>query len=285
MNPIAEHIELSPNQSFTIREFTAPCGENIFHFHPEIEITYVVNASGQRYIGGKLEEFGPGDLVLIGKNTPHYYIHDDATLSSEKAPVIVIHFNEDFLGTSIHDIPELRPFSNLVNQAALGLKFTSGVTEQVQRIMVKMLADQGIFRLQYLLEIFNLLSSSTDHEIIGINGYNPSLSSNDQLRINSIYSYVATHYEKKIVLEDVAQIVHMTPPAFCRYFKRLTRQSFFQFVNEYRIGHACKQLVQSDASISEIAFQNGYNNLSNFNRQFKSVMQVTPQQYRVSLST
>ena len=284
MNPIIEHIELSPNQSFTIRQFTAPCGENIFHYHPEIEITYVVNATGQRYIGGKLEEFGPGDLVLIGKDTPHYYIHDEATLSADEAPVIVIHFNEDFLGTSIHNIPEFKTFSNLVHQASQGLKFSKDITRKVATIMEDLLQEKGISGLNKLIDIFDILSHSDDHEVIGINGYNHSMESGDRLRINTIYSFVATHYQDKISLDDVAQLVHMTTPAFCRYFKRLTRQSFVQFVNEYRIGNACKQLVQSDASISEIAFGNGYNNLSNFNRQFKSVMNTTPNAYRAKLN-
>jgi AraC-like DNA-binding protein len=236
-----------------------------------------------RYIGGKLEEFIPGDLVLIGKNTPHYYIHDEATRRAEEASVIVIHFNEDFLGTSIHDIPELKPFANLVEQAAQGLKFSGQVIQRASAVMSQMLRDNGVSRLQHLLEVFDILSTSKDHQPIGIHGYNPSLSGNDQIRINAIYAYVATCYQQKIILEEVAQLAHMTPPAFCRYFKRLTRQSFFQFVKEYRVGNACKYLAESDVSISEIAFTNGYNNLSNFNRQFKSVMNVTPKEYRESL--
>lgn len=284
MKPVQEIIDNTLNDSFTVRKFTSPCKENIFHFHAEYELTYVLNASGERYVAGKLDKFTSGDLVLIGKNTPHYYIHDTYTRNAKSAPVIVIHFSELFLGKSIYELPELNAFSKLLDKAAVGIAFSKTTSGKVKQLLLDLLNESGIERFILLFKIFQLLQSDMHYRSIGSIGYDDTLSQRDTNRINTVYSYVAMHYKEKILLKDVAKLVHLSPAAFCRFFKRLTRKSFVQYLNDYRIGKACKLLTKVDYNISEVAYICGFPNLANFNRQFKSIVHLTPAEYRNRLT-
>ena len=284
MTPIPEVINKPVFNSFAVRKFTSPCSENIFHFHEEYEITYVIDAKGERFVGGKLERFYPGDLVLIGKNTPHYYIHDSDTQDKKSAPVIVVHFSDAFLGQALSDIPEFQSLSKLLDKAKAGISFSKEIADQVSLLLVRMQEEKGLDRLITLLQVFRLLLSDKEHRLIGNLGFDGQISQKDQNRISSIYSYISNHYQEKISLDQMADLVHMTPPAFCRFFKRMTRKSFVQYLNEYRIGNACRLLSNTDLPISEIAFTCGFSNLANFNRKFKAETSFTPLNYRSKFS-
>lgn len=280
MIPTPELIEPSIDSSFTVRKFTSPCDQSIFHFHEEYELTYVMNARGERFIGGKLEAFSSGDLVLIGKDTPHYYIHDEETQNQEEAPVIVIHFTHDFLGKQLQEYPELKSFARLLEHAGSGICFSQETVRKVEPLLHQLSEDEGLIRLIHLLQIFTHLEADDKYRIIGNLNIDTCKSQKDQHRINTIYSEVATRFHEKLSIAEMAGFIHMTPQAFCRFFKRITRQSFIEFLNEYRIGKSCQLIRESEMPISEIAFVCGFTNQANFNRKFKEQMKMTPKSYR-----
>jgi AraC-like DNA-binding protein len=280
MIPTPELIEPSIDSSFTVREFTSPCDQSIFHFHEEYELTYVINASGERFIGGKLEAFSSGDLVLIGKDTPHYYIHDEKTQKQEEAPVVVIHFTQDFLGKHLQEYPEMKSFAKLLEHANSGICFSEDIVRKVEPLLLNLNRAQVLNRLIYLLQIFSYLITDNNYRVIGNLNIETCNSQKDQHRINTIYSQVATRYNEKLSIAEMATFIHMTPQAFCRFFKRITRQSFIEFLNEYRIGKSCQMIRESEMPISEIAFVCGFTNQANFNRKFKEQLKMTPRNYR-----
>ncbi|PXY02596.1 hypothetical protein DF185_00440 [Marinifilum breve] len=280
MAPVPEIIDHPASQSFSVREFITPCKEQIFHYHKEYELTCIVNASGERFIGGKLERFCNDDLVLIGKDTPHYYIHDKETQEKKNAEVLVLHFSDDVLGGEIDKLSELKQFVKLLNTAKHGIQFSKEIALQVKNLLYKIKESEGIYRLVYLLQVFQLLETDGNSRIIGNLGVQANVSQKDENRISTIYSYVSVHFQEKISTSDVASMVHMTPAAFCRFFKRITRKSFIQYLNDFRIAHACRLLTESSLSIADIAFKSGFANLANFNRTFKANTKYTPLRYR-----
>ena len=280
MIPIPEIVEKPYDSSFTVREFTSPCKENIFHFHEEYELTYVVNGKGERFIGGKLETFAAGDLVLIGKNTPHYYVHDDESQELEKAPVIVLHFTSDFLGKQLAETPEFEGLTQLLDKAKIGISFSKETVTAVHPILKQLLYQSGVAKLIGLFTVFQHLLQDKTYRQIGNIGFDGQLSQKDENRINTIYSYISNHYHEKITVDQMAELVHLTPPAFCRFFKRLTRKSLVQYLNEFRIGNACRLLNTTEMTVGDIAFKCGFGNMANFNRKFKRETGFTPLGYR-----
>jgi len=280
MIPIPEIIENPNDSSFAIREFTAPCKENIFHFHEEYELTFVVKGTGERFIGGKLESFADNDLVLIGKNTPHYYIHNAESQKLDKAPVIVVHFSSDFLGKQLTQIPEFEELTKLLENAKVGIAFSYKVMKKIAPILKKMLSQKGLDKLISLITIFRFLLQDKQYKLIGNIGFDGQLSQKDENRINIIYSFISNNYHQKVSLDEIAQMAHLSPSAFCRFFKRLSRKPFLKYLNEYRIGKACRLLTSTELPVGNIAFNCGFGNMANFNRRFKVETNFTPLAYR-----
>ncbi|KXX66741.1 AraC family transcriptional regulator [Flammeovirga sp. SJP92] len=277
MQPVIEKIERNTNQSFAIRKFTDPCPQGIFHYHEELEIAYVINAKGKRFISGVLEEFDAGDLVLIGKNTPHYYQIDENSINYD---ILVIHFKEDFMGLNLKEIPELNSFYKLCKKATRGIQFKGARLEALQHLMLKIYNLPSEKRLTALIELFNLLLETEEYRIIGVSINEEHSDSNNLLRINSVYSFVSNNYSNKINLKDIARVINMTESSFCKFFKKITRKTFFNYLNEFRINKASKELLISEKNIALIAEECGYPNIANFNYQFKRVMKCSPSAYR-----
>ncbi|PWJ40145.1 AraC family transcriptional regulator [Sediminitomix flava] len=280
MKPVIEKIERNPNQSFSIRKFTTPCPQGIFHYHEEIELTYVINAKGKRFIAGIMEEFESGDLVLIGKNIPHYYQLDSDYPHHD---ILVLQFKDDFLGKNLFDIPELKRFGELCEKAKRGISFSIEDSEEIKKTLLAIHNMSNENRLFTLLDVFNRLMNISDYKFIGLPVEEKITNESDQQRIHTIYSFVANNFSDKILLEDVSALVNMTEPAFCRYFKKLTRNSFLTYLNEYRIGKACEELLKTEKNVALIAEESGFQNIANFNRQFKKVMNVAPSVYRKAI--
>lgn len=280
MIPIPEHIEYNQENSFSIRRFTNTCNETIFHFHEDYELTFIEQGTGERFIAGKLEQFKSGDLVLIGKQLPHYYIHHNDQNTNASPSTIVLNFKDNFLGKQLNDIPEFNQLTSLFESSISGIRFSDNTSKIVGNYLKSMVKQPGLKRLIGLINILHILSEDHHYSTIGSFGYEAKLNAKDQNRINSIYSFIHHNYNKKISIECIAEIVHLSPTAFCRFFKRLTRSTFVGFLNEFRIGKACKLLSSTDLSVGDIADSCGFDNMANFNRQFKIFVKLTPLAYR-----
>lgn len=283
MKAILQKVPGSVDSSFTVQEFHSDYFNIPWHFHPEFELVYITKSEGTRFIGDKIGSFQPGDLVLVGSNLPHWYRNDPAYYNSDpefKAASIVIQFTTNFLGETFLFAPEMSKIHKVLSNAQRGLELYGGLADKISSMMHEIVNLKGMDRLLHLLSILNYISSSNEYNLLSDKGPSVGINENDPKRINRVYEYVMNNFTESITIEDASELIHMCPSAFCRYFKKRTRKTFTCFLNEIRISHACKLLIEEDFSITEICYKSGFNNISYFNRQFKSHNKLTPQAFR-----
>ncbi|MEP7269698.1 MAG: AraC family transcriptional regulator [Saprospiraceae bacterium] len=277
--PILELIQPSFNQSFTFRKFEEPEPnlKPFWHFHPEIELVYIKTGSAKRHIGNHISEYINGDLVLLGPNLPHYGFTE--RLIGHRSE-IVIQMKPEFLGNTFFEIPEMKEIQNLFIKASSGIVFTGHTKDFIGHQLDALAEKESFEKLIGLLKVFRALAISEEYELL--NTSRPSLvfKKQDNDKIERVYDYVRTHFTETISLEDISDVVSMEVPSFCRYFKRVTGKTFTEFVNDFRVTHACKLLSESDLPVSAICFESGFNNSSHFNRLFKATTGKTPLEYR-----
>jgi AraC-like DNA-binding protein len=266
--------------SFNLREFKLPEFSSPWHFHPEIELTYIEHGSGRRFVGDNIAPFGPGDLVLIGANLPHVWRNDaPARTRAEYAHSLVVHFGEA-LGTDFLDCPELQQVHKLLASARRGVSFDARTAAAAKPILMGMKELSGLPRLIRLLELFQLLASAGNTKLLSSAGFSPQLDQFACERINSAHQYVFQNFTEQIDHEEMARNAGMSASAFSRYFKRFTGRTVSGFVNEVRIGHAHRMLIETKQTISEVAFASGFESLSNFNRRFREISGISPREFR-----
>ncbi len=248
-----------------------------WHFHPEIELVYVNKAKGKRHIGNHLSYFNNSQLILIGANLPHNGFVDRFTSSGTET---VIQFKEDFLGESFFDIPEMQLIKHLFVRAKMGILFGKETKIRLGRKIKNLIKLEGIDRITGFLDILKELSLAEDYTLLNVDGYALEVKQQDNERIDIIFKLVRENFCRPITLEEVADRVSMTVPAFCRYYKKNTGKTFTQFVNEFRIVHSTKLLLETHSNITNICLESGFNNFSHFSRLFKKITGKSPLKYR-----
>src|SRR5690554_1669776 len=243
MRPRHEKLTLEPKYSFVLQKDVYPYYPTPWHYHPELELVLVVKSTGKRTVGDHEEDFSDGDLVLIGPNLPHAYQNDPIYyqgIPSLTAEAIVIHFREDFLGKDFFNLPEMIPVARLFEKAKFGIKILGNTRIKISEIMKDMLELSGHGRIIQLLYILEILSLSEEFQLLANPGFvqQYAVSTND--RITKVHKYIMTNFRRDISLADVSEVGNMSVTSFCRYFKACTRKSFSQFLNEIRVGYACK---------------------------------------------
>lgn len=283
MQPLLLKIESNVRQSFQIRKDSRPNFYSTWHYHEELELTLILKSSGTRFVGDSIQQFTAGDLVLVGENVPHVWKNRDSyyqRLSTKSAEAIVIHFRKNFAGNDFLTMPEMNRIKSLIIEANRGIcfkgKIRSIVSEKIKALIEKSPFDQILG----LLEILNILANTREYVVLSTAGFTNSFNTNNGEQINKVYAYIIENFRTEITLEKAAQVAHMTPTAFCRFFKSRTRKTFTQFLNEVRISFACRLLMEGKMDVSQVCFDSGFNNLSYFNRQFQKIRNETPSSYR-----
>jgi AraC-like DNA-binding protein len=255
-----------------------------WHFHPELQITLVLRGHGYRLVGDKFAPLKPGDLVLVGPNLPHVW-HQTQSAADPRPGVhaIVVRFPEEFAGRDLLHVPEMAAVRRLFRRAARGLQVSgrtrTAVAERVERL--PQLA--GLSRFIALLEILAQLAGARDLKPIASAGYVPGLSSDDQGRMQHITSYIDAHLTDPISRADVARVAHLSVGAFSRFFKVRTGKSLPEYLNELRVGRACRLLADERSKVTDIALDCGFSNLANFHRRFRKILGLSPRDYRLQL--
>lgn len=283
MKPILEKLTPEPECSFVLQKDSFPYYPTPWHYHPEYELVLVLRSSGRKIIGDHVSRFTDGDLVLIGPNLPHVYDNDPAYYEEDsqlRAEAIVIHFDEDFLGKSFFQLPEMKKVRQLFKSAQQGLQMEGKVRQQIAEKMALMLDLSPARRLTELLNVLILLSQSEETRLLASPGFVQTYGRSEAERLDPVFAYLMQHFTEHVSLDEVAAMANMSPQSFCRFFKHCTRKTFLEFLNELRVGHACRLISENRYNISEIGYKSGFNNLSNFNRQFRRVMGKTPTAYR-----
>lgn len=280
-----EKILPSPVQTFHCGEFILPAFNCPFHFHPEIEITHIVASEGTRIVGDNVGRFVPGDLVILGADLPHSYMNSpEADAAPNRAHSQVIQFRRDSLGERFFDLPEMTTMHDLLARAARGLHFGPATLAQAIPFLEVLVANETPCRVIPLLQLLRCLATADDATQLASPGYRPSITHGDSERLDIVCAYINAHYSEPVDQEAVARRVGMSASTFSRFFKKRTRMTFSRFLNEVRISHACRLLLESDLTVLEISHQSGFGNLSNFNRRFREFRNLSPRAYRRALS-
>jgi AraC-like DNA-binding protein len=272
--------------SFIARKLNLPHFSSDYHFHPEYEIKYVIRSSGKRIVGSSIENFREGDLVMIGPNIPHVWKNDPEYLETEQSrtSAFLIMFPETCLGDGFFSLAEMSQIKELLQKARGGINFPLAQNSMIPVKLQRLISCEGPSRIIMFLDILMELAKSDSQPLLSeesISGFNLlNHSSRSINRLNKVHEYVLENFQKKIKIEEVAEKANMTSHAFCKYFKKSTKKTFMTFLNELRICHAKKILVESDYPISEICYASGFENMSYFNRKFKEIVEKTPKEYR-----
>lgn len=247
-----------------------------WHFHPEYELVFVEGASGTRHIGDHMSRYEGSDLVFIGPNIPHLNFDYGVPVTCEQ---VVVQMKEDFLAKDLGRMPELGMIHQLFERGRNGLAFYGTTKKRVGGLLKNLKSVSKFDQLLVLLKIFHDLANSKEVEELHTK---PSLNNQllkEQKRIQVLYRYIEENYRGKIVIADAAASVHLSLAAFCRYFKKVTGMTFTDFVNQYRINHSKKWLLQQD-SVTDACFNSGFDNLSYFNRVFRKMTGENPSAFR-----
>ena len=255
------------------------------HYHSAYEITLILNSSGNRIIGDSVEKYHSNDLVLIGPEIYHKWDDDDVPLKKRNnAHVITIQFSKDLFEQSLFLKDSFFTIKNLLKDSQRGLRFTDETFKIIAKKIQNLVIIKGFESVMQFLEILHILSISSHKEYLAGEGFISIKEYEKGDRVNKMYNYILANFNnRKLRITDLAYEFSMSPSAFGHFFKKCTNKSFTQFVVDLRLGHASKLLIDSNHSISEIAFISGFNNIANFNRLFKKNKTITPKQYRQDL--
>ncbi len=274
----------SHESSFKMNHAIVPHMYDQWHYHQELEINLILKGSGTRFVGDNIQSFNDEDLVLVGANLPHVWKNDPIYyegLPDLYADVINIHFLTDFAGKDFFLMPEMQAVKDLLETSKRGIRFNGECKKRIKEKMIAMQTMPDGDKLLTLFQILNLMAHSNDIEKLSTAGFTNAYKDSNLEKINRIYDYIINNFSQEISLAQVAALAHMNEAAFCRYFKNATKKTFTHFVNETRIGYACKLLIDGNLNVSQICYESGFNNISNFNRQFKRITGKTPQMYQV----
>ncbi|SIQ99214.1 AraC family transcriptional regulator [Maribacter ulvicola] len=278
MKPLYQKIEIHKERLFVIKNNKVPKFDGLFHFHPEFELTYIHQGSGRSFVGDRMVTFSRGDLFFLGPNLPHSW---ESTYSvRQPSQSLVIQLNSALWKGEWLEGEELSELKLLFKKSLRGLKFIGNnnfaIAEKMFQISKGSKPMQNVID---ILSIFESLGRSQSYEYIASPAYLPGYRENDYVKINLIYNFVHLNFNREISLTEVASLVNMTNQGFCRYFKKITRRTFFVYLNEYRTGCACKLLNEGQFNITEVGFRSGFQSISNFNKQFKVVVGCSPREY------
>lgn len=283
MQPRFHKIHFQPEHSFNVRHDVVKHFTNEWHYHPEIELIHIVRGSGRQFIGDNVHHFKANDMFLLGANLPHLFRPEEKYLSKGsklKMEAIIVHFTPDCLGGDFFLLPESRELSRLLNRASRGVRVKDRTRMAVGELLQQLTCAKNTERIILLLKILHLIANSRETRPVSSKGLQFHFNTDESDRLNRIYQYIMNNFSGEITLTQIAAIAHLSPHAFCKYFKSRIKKTFSRFLMEVRIGHACKLLAETDHSISDICFESGFNNYSNFNRHFKEITGRTPLSHR-----
>jgi AraC-like DNA-binding protein len=286
MKKIFREIASQTDASIIVKQEKAAQFAAPFHFHDAYEFTYIVKGQGKFYGGNRLMNFTDGDIYFFGPGFPHYFVNEKVFVQSgEQAHSIAVQFGEDCLGRDFFLKPELKTIKGLLKTAQHGIKINKP-NDQINTLIYALTEQKGIKELILFIQLLDEVSTLPKDQltIISPAGYKHLSDDESGNKLDVVYKYVLENFKGDVNTKKAAGLAYMNEAAFCRYFKRRTKKTLSQFVNDVRITHATYLLEEKDMSISEICFECGFENLSYFNRQFKFILNKTPFAYRRDFS-
>ncbi|WP_158814804.1 AraC family transcriptional regulator [Methylocapsa sp. S129] len=278
--PVFEHVETSATESFLWRLDDYPWERNVWNFHPECEIHLIRYASGVALTGDHIGHFEPGYLAVVGGGLPHDWVTKVEPGELLPGRDIVLQFDPERLTRAAKELPELNLVEQLLYRARRGLAFRGEARRRGAEILETMGKTEGLARLALFFELLHTLSLSDEYEILSSESFAPNLDKQTLDIVHRALSYALANFNRDVKITELCEMFGMSETAFSRFFKKNSGNTFTDHITKLRIGEACKLLAGSKTPITEICFEVGYANLSNFNRNFRNQRGMTPAEYR-----
>lgn len=270
------------NSSFHLQIDEEPYFYDKLHQHPELQLVWIVKGEGTLIYGDYLGEFRPNEVYVIGSNVPHVF-RSKAEYYLPETPGILakaIFFKPELILKGQQVFPELSDLTNFLTEADKGLKIDPTNGQSITGLLEDIFRASALSRLGKILTLIDEVQKARYSTLS--QWPQKSIKENQGRRLDDVFKFTLENYQRPIQLEEVAEVVHMNKAAFCRYFKQHTRKTYLNFLNEIRLQKASELLKTSELSVAQIAYEVGFNNLSNFNRTFKLVTNSTPTEYRMN---
>lgn len=269
--------------SFIIKHDIQPNLGKIWHYHPELELHYVIKGEGLRFIGDRISDFSAGEIILLGENLPHTWRCNEKYYQNNpdyEVETIVIQFLPNCLGKTLLNLPESYLIPTLYENAKKGIVFHGAARENLAKLMSSAIDTTNLDRIILLLSVLKTLAETDDYTFITSSETFYQSNEYDIQRLHKIYKYTLSNFKKEISLEEISSICNLSITSFCRYFKLMNKKTYYDFLIEIRISHVCHFLMEDKFPIELICFECGFNNVSNFYRHFKKVIGMTPLEYK-----
>jgi AraC-like DNA-binding protein/mannose-6-phosphate isomerase-like protein (cupin superfamily) len=283
---VFEHIAVPPDRSFLWRLDDYPWRRSVWNYHPEVEIHFMRHSTGLAYVGDNITEFHPGQLVLIGANLPHNFVTPGVGQKVIKGREIVVQFDPIRLIGAATEFPELADIAPLLRRAALGLEFTGDAARAGARILERMGSVSPLAAFAMLLELLAQLAAAHEYRVLASQRFADDFRPGTPAELNRLtlaLEYIQNHFSSGITLPQVARHVGLSESAFSRFFKGQTGNGFSEHVASLRIWAARRLIAEGRLSITDICFESGFGNISNFNRTFLRYTGLTPSKYKRAL--
>jgi AraC-like DNA-binding protein len=275
MKPLVQKLPLTADTSFIAKTFRTPHFEVGWHQHIEYELILFTEGSGMSFIGNQVGEFDTGDIYFLGSNLPHTFQKNGDQVTS----AVVVQFRDDCWGAELFRAPESRHMKQLLEASMYGLKIQGNSRQQLQPLIKELEGAHDGRRLLLLLQCLDLMAEAKEYTTVSTQEVT-QLNTKDKDCIDRVFQFTIDSFRDPITLPQVAAIACMSVPAFCNYFKRSTKKTYIDFLNEVRIGYACQLLQETNKTVLDICYESGYNTMTNFHKQFLKSKQFTPLQYR-----
>lgn len=279
--PSYELMDDHEGLSIIYRQHGFPCPLVRWHFHKEYELHLITASSGKVFIGDYIGNFNPGSLFLTGPNLPHNWISQVDGNEHYPQRDMLVNFTDGLFESGHLVFMELKTLAPLLDRARYGIEFRDrALIAEATRLMELIAAHTGVTRLGYFLILMETLAASEDYLLLSATSATDLADENNVDRTNRAVDFIFANYSRELSLEEVAEHLSMKPTYFSRVFKQATGRSFVEFVNRLRISKSCELLADGDKPVTQVCFESGFNNISNFNRRFQQLKGMTPSHYR-----
>ena len=285
MEPDLEVVQIRRGESFKAWSHGYPFRTVRWHFHPEYELHHVVATSGRYFVGDFIGAFEPGNLVLTGPNLPHNWVSELPEGAVVPLRCRIVQFSQEFIGNAMTALPELAALGRVLEASRHGALFPATTVDEVVPLLAELVDAEGVRRIELFMGIAGALSRATGMRTLASSSYLPDPSGYMSIGINKVLAHIGGHLTEPLHEADLAAIAGQSPSALSRSFRKHTGMALVQYVNRLRINLACQLLMSDDAMpITEICYAVGFNNLSNFNRQFLTQKGMAPSRFRTLLA-
>lgn len=284
LNPLLKKVDSGEDEIFGVLKVNDPFFHPLWHYHPQYEIILIKEGTGNRYIGDSFSPFTEGEIILLGPNIPHVFRNDpEYFLNGSKRTVkaLVLYWSDKLPKYELFNLSEFKPIRELLHLSKRGLLIKGESKKTVSRMLRNVVMENGIKRIIEFISMLNYIATKAEYEPLSSVGFSAIADEEEVNMFNKVFEYLLKNFSKSITLQEMVDLSNMSTSTFCRNFKKITNKTFITFLNEIRVGHASKLLIENkNKNISQVCFESGFNNLTNFYIQFHKFKKLSPIEFK-----